>query len=177
MKHVMLDLKTMGNHHNSVIVSIGAVRFEPTTGEKGESSYRKIDFASCLKLGLEVNADTIEWWMQQNEVARMKVAKVKGTHISEVLVSFAKFIGKDDYIWGNSARFDIGILQNAYNKAEIDIPWDFKKELDVRTAMFFRQEIKAKVSWNGPAHDPIVDCNNQIDYVSKAYQSIMENFG
>lgn len=177
MNHVMLDIETMGNHNNSVIVSLGAVRFNPTTGEKGETFYRKVDFASCLKLGLEVNADTVEWWMRQDEAARMKVAKEKGSHIAAVLTDFADFITQEDYIWGNSARFDIGIVQNAYNKSDIAIPWDFRKELDVRTAMFFRQEIKAKFSWNGVAHDPIVDCNNQIDYVSKAYQSIMENYG
>lgn len=35
MKHVMLDLETMGNGPRAAIVSIGAVFFDPLTGELG----------------------------------------------------------------------------------------------------------------------------------------------
>ena len=36
MKHVMIDIETMGNMSHSAIVSVGAVRFDLETGEIGE---------------------------------------------------------------------------------------------------------------------------------------------
>ncbi|MCV5360349.1 3'-5' exoribonuclease, partial [Escherichia coli] len=39
MKHLMIDLETMDNKPTSAIASIGAVFFDPETGEMGEQFY------------------------------------------------------------------------------------------------------------------------------------------
>jgi len=67
---VMLDLETMGRKSNSAIVSIGAVEFNIETGETGREFYAVIDLNSCLDFGLKVQADTIYFWLQQNQAAR-----------------------------------------------------------------------------------------------------------
>jgi len=174
MKHVMLDIETMGTGHNSVIVSIGAVFFNIETGEKGDTFYRKINFQDCLDHGLQITASTVEWWMHQNESTRDKISKEKGVTLAAALSSLGIFLQSDNkvHVWGNSARFDIGIVQNAYNKLNVPIPWDFRLELDVRTLVFLRPGIKSQHVWYGNAHDPITDCNNQIDYCCKIYKSI-----
>jgi len=174
--HVMLDLETMGNKSNSAIISIGAVEFDIETGETGDTFYAGVDLQSCLDMGLIVNGSTLMWWMEQNETARKKVAE-GGDHISTVLGIFNdwfKHLGEGVQIWGNGARFDIGIMEDAYVKCALPIPWEFRYERDLRTLVSFAPEIKLKATkeFKGVEHDPIDDCKLQIDYASKIWNKI-----
>ncbi|MBK0004878.1 3'-5' exonuclease, partial [Erwinia sp. S38] len=46
MNHLMIDLETMGNKPNAAIVSIGAVFFEPDSGEIGNTFYSNVQLES-----------------------------------------------------------------------------------------------------------------------------------
>lgn len=70
MNHLMIDLETMGNKPSAPIVSIGAVIFDPSTGEFGPDFYRVVSLKSSVDGGAVPDADTIMWWMQQSEEAR-----------------------------------------------------------------------------------------------------------
>ncbi|MFM9673750.1 3'-5' exonuclease, partial [Streptomyces galilaeus] len=72
MNHVMLDLETMGQGNNAAIVAIGAVFFEPTTGEIGDTFYRKIDLESAAQYG-EIDPNTVLWWLKQSDAARAEI--------------------------------------------------------------------------------------------------------
>jgi len=174
--HVMLDLETMGNGSNSVIVSIGAVEFDINTGELGREFYRKIDLKSCLDKGLKINADTLQWWLMQNEAARRMVAEGQGSKIEDALYAFLLFLellgAKEVKIWGNSVRFDCGILQDAYTACNYPIPWNFRNEMDVRTLVAFAPEVKANFPSVGILHDPIADCKFQIGYCTAIWQKL-----
>ena len=169
-QHLMLDIETMGNESFSSILSIGAVEFDIETGKTGKEFYVNVDLQSCMDLGLIVNASTIMWWMQQNEQARKDLVKKNALPIQKALLEFLEFCNKDYEIWGNSARFDCGILQNAYNKAGIPIPWDFRKERCVRTLVSFAPEIKDNYNSVGTAHNAIDDCKFQIGYCSEIWR-------
>jgi hypothetical protein len=92
--------------------------------------------------------------------------------IIEALKEFSDFCNKEYQIWGNSARFDCGILQNAYNKAGFSIPWDFRKERCVRTLVSFAPEIKDNYKPIGTAHNAVDDCKFQIGYCSEIWRSL-----
>ena len=171
MKHVMIDIETMGSQSQSAIVSIGAVRFDLKTGEIGERFYVNVDLQSCIDAGLIINSDTLMWWLNQNEEARKKITE-KGFHLNNALVTLSGFITKDDEVWGNSARFDLGILSDAYNAVKLPIPWDFRKERCVRTLVAFAPEVKAAEVNTGVAHDALADCIFQISYCSKTYNKL-----
>lgn len=172
MKHIMIDIETMGNGSNSALVSLAAVKFDMVTGEKGEIFYKKIDLKSSLDIGLNVNADTIMWWLRQSDDARKKLYSGEHYHIKDVLEEFSEFCSYEYEIWGNSPRFDLGIMQDAYRKLNMKIPWDFRKERDVRTLVSFIPEVKTNWVYTGVAHNAVDDCYNQIDYCSKIWNSI-----
>lgn len=171
MKHVMIDIETMGSQSQSAIVSIGAVRFDLKTGEIGERFYVNVDLQSCIDFGLIINSDTLMWWLNQNEEARKKITE-KGVTLPVALLSLSTFITKDDEVWGNSARFDLGILSDACNAVKMPIPWDFRKERCVRTLVAFSPEVKAAEVNTGVAHDALADCIFQISYCSKIYNKL-----
>ncbi len=171
---VMLDLETMGKTSNAALVSIGAVEFNIETGETGREFYRVIDLQSCLDIGLKVQASTIYWWLQQSEAARKRIY-AKGENIRDVLVAFHDWMleGTEKVkIWGNSARFDIGLLEDAYVACGMDNPWYFRSEMDVRTLVAFAPYIKANYPMIGVEHDPIDDCKHQIGYCVEIWNLI-----
>jgi hypothetical protein len=172
--HIMVDLETMGNKSNSVICSIGAVEFDINTGETGREFYVKVDMQSCLERGMIVNADTIEWWLMQNEAARLKVAMGDGMNITQALHGFKLFLedlgANTVQIWGNSVRFDMGILEDAYRACKLKEPWNFRCERDVRTLVALAPYIKEHYPKSGVEHDPIDDCKYQIGYCTAIWQ-------
>jgi len=169
-KHLMLDIETMANESYSSIVSIGAVEFDIETGKTGREFYVNVDLQSCIDLGLIINGATIEWWMKQNDQARKDFTEQIGLPIQKALLDFGEFCNKRYQIWGNSSRFDCGILQNAYNKAGLQIPWDYRKERCVRTLVSFAPDIKANFKNNGTAHNAVADCKFQIGYCSETWR-------
>ncbi|ENC2998925.1 3'-5' exoribonuclease, partial [Escherichia coli] len=61
--HLMIDLETMGKNPDAPIASIGAVFFDPQTGEQGPEFSKIIDMGTC---GGTVDISTIEWWLQRS---------------------------------------------------------------------------------------------------------------
>jgi len=58
MNRVMVDIETLGLDIGSVILSIGAVRFDES-GVYGEPFYVEIGQQSCKNRGLEVDPETL----------------------------------------------------------------------------------------------------------------------
>jgi hypothetical protein len=167
----MIDIETMGNKAGAALVSIAAVQFDLHTGQTGEQFYVNVDLQSCLNAGLKVDASTLIWWMQQNENARMKFT-YNPSPLHAVLAQLSEFVasvGLDCEVWGNSARFDLGILEVAFTACKMQTPWKFWNERDVRTLVAFAPDIKANEVFIGDKHDPIHDCLHQIKYCTKIY--------
>lgn len=168
-KHIMIDIETMGTKSYSAILSIGAVEFDLETGCFGNTFYVNIDLDSCLTAGLKTDDDTIEWWHNQSLEAKEALEKYKETLLNG-LKMFKKFFKYDDYeVWGNSARFDLGILANAFEVTGIELPWNFKNERCVRTLVSFLPEVKQNMPFNGTRHNALDDCIHQIRYCSEIW--------
>lgn len=172
---VMLDLETMGRKGNSALVSIGAVEFNLLTGETGREFYKVIDLQSCLDLGLEVEASTIYFWLQQSQAARDAITVDKKLPLATVLHMFKQWMDElptEVNIWGNSARFDIGKLEDAYRICKMENPWYFRSERDVRTLVAFAPHIKETLPFEGTHHNPIDDCKHQIKYCIATWKKL-----
>lgn len=59
-ENLMVDLETMGMGSCAAIVAIGAVFFDPTTGETGAAFYQAVDLSSSMSAGGTVNGETIK---------------------------------------------------------------------------------------------------------------------
>ncbi|EMA3354892.1 3'-5' exoribonuclease, partial [Escherichia coli] len=58
--HLMIDLETMGKNPDAPIISIGAIFFDPQTGDMGPEFSKTIDLETA---GGVIDRDTIKWWL------------------------------------------------------------------------------------------------------------------
>lgn len=175
MNQFMVDIETMGTAPYSVIMSIGIVQFDIKTGETGAEFYRTIDLESSKKIGLLMDSATIDWWKKQDPKIYKKML-VNTKPVQTVLKELTEWLKKNcrtsKYMWGNSARFDLGLLECAYIKAGLEIPWAWWNERCCRTIVALNDKIKNSMEKPKDAHDPITDCHYQINYVVKTIQSL-----
>lgn len=171
--HIMLDIETMGTHSNAAIVSIGALEFDLETGKIGDNFYLNIDLQSCLDVGLQVDGNTIMWWLNQSEAAQKSIMEYR-TPIKQALESFNAFCTDTYIIWANSTSFDCTILSNAYKKCGLNQPWKYYNERCVRTLEAFAPEIKQQTPRTGTAHNALDDCYYQIAYCSSIWKHLQK---
>ncbi|MCQ6172750.1 3'-5' exoribonuclease, partial [Escherichia coli] len=58
--HLMIDLETMGKNPDAPIISIGAIFFDPQTGDMGPEFSKTIDLNTA---GGVIDRDVIKWWL------------------------------------------------------------------------------------------------------------------
>ncbi len=173
MEHVMLDLETLGTTPGCVILRISAVEFDMETGELGREFNMGISIQSCLDAGLSIDAGTLKWWMEQNEVART-IAFSSDNPLHVTLTHFDLFMVEcpNFSVWGNGIRFDAGLLEALYKAIGRKIPFTGWQERDVRTLVSFMPEIKASMSFTGSPHVAIDDCKHQIKYCTAIWKAL-----
>lgn len=169
---VMIDLETLSTNQDAAILSIGAVRFNPNTGEIADTFHERIDFNSAIVNG-HVSMDTLKFWFAADGNAGKLVAS--GTRmLPEALTEFAEWLGQGSIVWGNGATFDITILENTYKRLEMDTPWKFYDVRDCRTVEAMAESIceRSEFERSGTHHDALDDAKYQAEYISGMWQKM-----
>ncbi|HBH8759504.1 TPA: 3'-5' exoribonuclease [Escherichia coli] len=178
--HLMIDLETMGTGPDAQIASIGAVFFDPQTGEMGPEFNKTIDMKTG---GGTVNISTIEWWLQQSSEARTAILTDK-IPMDDALLQFREFIDENSgeffvQVWGNGATFDNVILRRSYERQEIPCPWRYTNDRDVRTivalGLVIDFDARSVIAFEGERHNALHDARYQAKYVSAIWQKLIPN--
>lgn len=176
LNHLMVDLETMGTRPNAPIVSIGAVFFDPNTGEIGPEFYRGIDIQDSFRYAV-ADGGTVKWWMKQSDAARASAIE-GGATMADALAELAEFYGRgrNAQVWANGPSFDIVILEYAYHRALAQTaPWDFWNARCVRTIVELAKgkvERPKEFTRGGTAHNALDDAIFQAKYVSDMWRAI-----
>jgi len=176
MKDVMVDLETLGNKPGCIILSIGAVFFDPLTGELGDTHYRVIRTAGQTELGLHEDEDTMKWWAAQAPAARQVLQEAQNSKftLEESLVEFTDFVAKPGLgtvqVWGNGADFDNAILTVGYMATQRNIPWKFWNNRCFRTLKALCPELKMEKSLL--AHNALNDAIMQAEHACKVFKAL-----
>lgn len=163
MKNVMVDLETLGNGSNSVILSIGAVLFDDTG--IGNEFDINVDPQSCVDAGLKIDVSTVMWWMKQSDAARKALNKDDTATLQVALGEFTMFMRRTGavYVWGNGATFDNVILSNAYKAVDMDVPWKFYNDRCYRTLKNLYPNVEQPADI-GTAHNALDDARWQATH-------------
>ena len=166
-KHLMIDIETLGFRNTSAILSIAAVPFNLESGYALLDFKRNVTLDSSLEHNLTIDESTVAWWFNQPENVLIPLLKDR-INLHQALKELTDFIkeSKVEQIWSNSPTFDLAILRNAYKQTQLECPWEFYQERDVRTIASLFPSIKKDMKFDGTAHDAKDDCLHQIKYLT-----------
>ncbi|HHY8970385.1 TPA: 3'-5' exoribonuclease domain-containing protein, partial [Escherichia coli] len=102
--HLMIDLETMGKNPDAPIISIGAIFFDPQTGDMGPEFSKTIDLETA---GGVIDRDTIKWWLKQSREAQSAIMTDE-IPLDDALLQLREFIDENSgeffvQVWGNGA--------------------------------------------------------------------------
>ncbi|EOU8847532.1 3'-5' exoribonuclease [Escherichia coli] len=181
--HLMIDLETMGTNTNAPIVVIGAVFFDPQTGEIGPVFYIVVSLTDAMNTGAVPDGGTIEWWLKQSSEARAAILTDQ-VKLRDALSRFREFINeysdeKFVQVWGNGATFDNAILRTSYERLDIPCPWRYHNDRDVRTIVELGKTIdfdaRTVIPFEGVRHNALDDARHQAKYVTATIQKLIPN--
>lgn len=184
--HLMVDMETMGNSPDAPIVSIGAVFFDPSTGNTGAEFYRVVSLESSMSFGMKPDASTIQWWLKQSSEARSAILVDEAMGLLETLELLADFIAENAangshtvQMWGNGCSFDNVILRRAYALTDTPFAVPFRNDRDVRTMVELGKSVginpRYDIPFEGDMHNALSDARHQIKYVSAIWQRLTAN--
>jgi hypothetical protein len=155
---VMIDIETLGRDPGAAILSLAAVEFAPAEGLGRELS-RSIDLSSCQQHGLDIDAATLDWWLDQSSEAQSALRG--GDDLTHVLAGLSRWWPRDGAeVWSKSPAFDVVLLAEAYSRIDRDPPWQFWETRDVRTILSL-VDTPPQVESAGPDHDALADAKEQ----------------
>ncbi|EEQ9428528.1 exonuclease [Escherichia coli] len=176
--HLMLDLETMGKNPDAPIISIGAIFFDPQTGDMGPEFSKTIDLETA---GGVIDRDTIKWWLKQSREAQSAIMTDE-IPLDDALLQLREFIDENSgeffvQVWGNGANFDNTILRRSYERQGIPCPWRYYNDRDVRTIVELGKAIdfdaRTAIPFEGERHNALDDARYQAKYVSVIWQKLI----
>lgn len=136
--HVMHDIETWAKDaHTPVLLSLGATKF--TAAGIIDSFHVRFDPADCQRYGLAIEADTVEWWMDEERAeARKQLHTMGKVDLYAGLDGYAMWVSATpaDQLgsaWSCGSNFDNAKLKAIYQKVGIDWPFSYKQEECYRT--------------------------------------------
>ena len=178
--HLMIDLETMGKNPDAPIISIGAIFFDPQTGDMGPEFSKTIDLETA---GGVIDRDTIKWWLKQSREAQSAIMTDE-IPLDDALLQLREFIDENSgeffvQVWGNGANFDNTILRRSYERQGIPCPWRYYNDRDVRTIVELGKAIdfdaRTAIPFEGERHNALDDARYQAKYVSVIWQKLIPN--
>ena len=170
---VMLDLETLGTRPDTVIMTLGAVKFDPFNldREPGPGIYMRMDIEEQLALGRTVDDSTIEWWAQQDSRVRAEAWEDGDrTSIQTLKRELNRFLVGVGDIWCQGPVFDIAILEDLYRSQKWGFPWYFWQISDSRT--LFKVHGDPRQKGRDQAHNALLDCVYQARAVQEIYNKL-----
>ncbi|HBN1811433.1 TPA: 3'-5' exoribonuclease [Escherichia coli] len=178
--HLMIDLETMGKNPDVPIISIGAIFFDPQTGDMGPEFSKTIDLDTA---GGVIDRDVIKWWLKQSREAQSAIMTDE-IPLDDALLQLREFIAENSgeffvQVWGNGANFDNTILRRSYERQGIPCPWRYYNDRDVRTIVELGKAIdfdaRTAIPFEGERHNALDDARYQAKYVSAIWQKLIPN--
>jgi hypothetical protein len=171
---IMVDLETLGTVADSVMLSIGAVRFNKVTGNVDDAGfYACVDVDDQLKQGRRIQSDTLQWWLGQDAAAK----KALFTHtltLNEALAELINWMGDAEKmeVWSNGADFDLPILHHAVRTQDLELPVKFWNHRCMRTMKKLPGADAVGREFSGTRHHALDDASNQAQHLSAIWNHL-----
>jgi hypothetical protein len=172
----MLDLETLGTSAGARVLTIGACRFDPYTGEIGSTFHSAIDDVDG-----RADTSTFKWWLNQSDASRRLLLKMLDSldtydctalGVINAFNCFCEGHALDDrvkFLWSNGPAFDESILRELYRRYGMADMWPVRSSYSrcVRTVCALADAPRVE---HANAHDALSDAIAQAKRVAEAYK-------
>lgn len=171
-RHLMFDLETMAVTPRAVVLTLGAVTFDPYSNEIYNDLYLKIDIDDQDKLGRDVDPNTLDWWAKQDAGVMEEAFSSDGRiSLEDAVTAFHKFAWGCNKVWSHGSVFDIVIMEDIYRQLNRTPPWNFYDCRDTRTLFDLADPEMEKSATQ--QHNALFDAIRQ----AKGVQNVMRKLG
>ena len=175
---IMIDIESLDTTPNCVILTIGAVRFDP----KGSGVVERLELRPTVEDQTEIynrsiNEDTLRWWSEQSPEALEEAMGDNGRMpFKECMEILYKFCWNRRAVWSNGASFDCVVMEHAWRQTSDKpnpIPWPFWTVRDTRT-LYEITGVSLKDGGHNTSHKAVEDAERQAIVVQKAYTKLIK---
>lgn len=162
-KHIMLDFETLGLDSNAIILSIGAVEFNPWAATEDTCIISQF----YLELSQDqpfrsIDIDTLMW--RKSQTIPMPQGDIT---IQEAMEAFDTFLIERTpvMLWAQGADFDFPKLETSFAQCKLKYPWKYNSKRDLRTLI----SLCPGVAWptNPNKHNALSDATYQAIMVQR----------
>jgi len=172
--HAMIDLETLGVNPDCVILTFGAVKFDPCTDKDPyDPIHIKVDTDKQTVLNRTIDDDTLEWWNKQDEQIREDaLSEDNRISLNKFTNIFNKYIVGCDYLWCKGPMFDYAILRDLYVQLGNPMPWSHWQIRDCRTlfGLMTREQRNFMMEQQHMAHNALADAYFQAQWVQETFK-------
>lgn len=176
---IMIDTEFLSFKYDSYLMSIGVVAWDIT-----EPDFKVVDqvhifpdMDSQTEFGAKMDRDTLMWWLNQSEQARVSIIsgqkKTLGsmrnclTSLSTRILEWGFSVER---IWSHGECCDLPLLKHWYDKLNLTVPWRYQQPRDTYTLFEVVNHTPEKKFHGGVAHDALADATAQAEQVHEAWK-------
>jgi len=169
-KHLMVDMETMAVTPDAVILTLGAVHFNPWGNGYGDKIYFRISIDDQDRLGRFVDPATLDWWAKQDPaIMEEAFSDQDRIPLEEAMDRFHKFAWGCDAFWSHGATFDLVMIENVLRQMGRPVPWNYWQLRDTRTLFDLGYDPDMPT---GSKHDALQDAIRQAVGVQNIYSKL-----
>jgi hypothetical protein len=174
---IMIDIESLDTSPNCVILTIGAVRFDP----RGMGIVERLELRPTIdeqteKYNRVINEDTLRWWGEQSpEALDEAMGDRDRVSFNDCMEALYKFCWNRRAVWSNGASFDIVAMESAWRNLGMRIPWPYYTVRDTRTLYEVAGvSLKDKKYGTSTTHKAVEDAEHQAIVVQDAYRKLVK---
>lgn len=166
----MVDLETLAVSPKAVVLTLGAVHFNPLGNGYGDKLYLRFDLDDQDRLGREIDPNTLDWWSKQDpKIMEEAFSPDNRVSVEDAMNQFHKFAWGCECFWSHGAGFDIVILEDLYRQLNKPLPWNYWQIRDTRTLFDLGWDPKMPTA---SKHDALQDAIRQSVGVQNIYNRL-----
>ena len=171
--HATIDIETLGTSPDTVVLTIGGIKFDPMEDDGLHSEfYYRLNADEQIDMGRTVDEKTLEWWETQSEEVKAEALDTNDRiPVEETLKALNKWLVGVDKLWCQGPVFDIGILENLYKQIGLHHNWPFYIIRDSRT-LFSLMDKDPRKEIDFAAHNALADAIVQSLCIQKVYKKL-----
>jgi len=172
---IMIDIESLSTDPYCVILTIGAVRFDP----KGSGIAERLELRPTIEeqtdiYNRKINDDTLRWWSEQSPAAQEEALGDRDRiSFKECMEKLYKFCWNRRAVWSNGAAFDCVVMETAWKQLDMQIPWPFWSVRDTRT-LYEVAGVRLSDGGHVTSHKAVEDAERQAIVVQQAYMKMIK---